>query len=239
MQRNHYKPICMNMKKLGLILACLCLVWMAQAQQTDAYRWANIQRYAHDNDSLLVAQGRARVVFLGNSITQHWVSKHPSFFVENGYTGRGISGQTSSQFLLRFREDVLKLQPQVLVLNAGTNDIAENAGEYHEEMTFGHICSMIELAQAHHIKVILTSVLPAARFGWRPEVTPVEKIRSLNRRLQAYAEENGIPYVDYYAAMVNLADGSLPYADDGVHPTVEGYLIMESLVRPVVEQLLR
>lgn len=228
------------MKRIAFILCCLCLACMAQAQQVQAYKWANIQRYAHDNDSLKTVQGKARVVFLGNSITQHWVTKHPSFFLENGYTGRGISGQTSSQFLLRFREDVLKLQPQVLVLNAGTNDIAENAGEYHEEMTFGHICSMIELAQAHHIRVILTSVLPASRFGWRPEVaSPVEKIRSLNLRLKAYAAEHQIPYVDYYAALANPEDGSLPYANDGVHPTVEGYLIMESLVRPVVEELLK
>lgn len=228
------------MKRIAFIFCCLCLACVVRAQQVQAYQWANISRYATQNDSLRAAQGGARVVFLGNSITQHWVTKHPSFFTDNGYTGRGISGQTSSQFLLRFREDVLKLQPQVLVLNAGTNDIAENAGEYHEEMTFGHICSMVELAQAHRIRVVLTSVLPAAGFKWRPGVaSPVEKIRSLNERLKAYAEAHAIPYVDYYAAMVNPADGSLPYANDGVHPTVEGYLIMESLVRPVVEGLLK
>lgn len=227
------------MKKLVILICCLSLTCLAEAQMVQAYQWANIQRYASQNDSLRAAQGSARVVFLGNSITQLWVTKHPSFFQENGYTGRGISGQTSSQFLLRFREDVLKLKPQVLVLNAGTNDIAENAGEYKEEMTLGHICSMVELAQAHQIRVVLTSVLPAARFRWCPEVAPVERIRSLNGRLKAYAEAHGIPFVDYYAAMVNPSDGSLPYADDGVHPTVEGYLIMESLIHPVVERMLK
>ena len=107
---------------------------------------------------------------MGNSITEGWVRTHPDFFKTNGYIGRGIGGQTSYQFLLRFREDVINLSPALVVINAGTNDVAENVGPYNEEYTFGNIISMVELAKANKIKVILTSVLPAATFKWRPEI---------------------------------------------------------------------
>ena len=102
--------------------------------------------------------------YAGNSITEGWVRTHPDFFKTNGYIGRGISGQTSYQFLLRFREDVINLSPALVVINAGTNDVAENTGAYNEDYTFGNIASMAELAKANKIKVILTSVLPAAEF---------------------------------------------------------------------------
>ena len=128
--------------------------------QKEVINWSGLQKYSIANDSIK----KADVVFLGNSITENWVKYHPDFFRENNYTGRGISGHTSYQFLLRFREDVIKLNPNIVVINAGTNDIAENCGPYVEEYTFGNIISMVELAQSNGIKVIMSSVLPASAF---------------------------------------------------------------------------
>ena len=178
---------------------------------------------------------------MGNSITEGWVNTHPDFFTDNGYIGRGISGQTSYQFLLRFREDVIKLLPTLVVINAGTNDIAENTCPYNEEYTFGNIVSMVELAQAHKIKVILTSTLPAASFGWNPSVLDAQaKILSLNARLKKYARKHKIMYVDYYEKMVYGENGALnpQYTKDGVHPTSEGYLVMEELIKKAIDKVL-
>ena len=129
--------------------------------------FANWNRYAQQNKELgLPAKGEKRVVLMGNSITDNWASMRKDFFQENALIGRGISGQTSYQFLLRFREDVINLHPRVVVINYGTNDIAENTGPYDEDLTFGNVLSMVELARQHKIKVILTSCLPASGFGW-------------------------------------------------------------------------
>lgn len=163
------------------------------------------------------------------------------FFKSNGYIGRGISGQTSYQFLLRFREDVINLSPALVVINAGTNDVAENTQAYNEDYTFGNIVSMAELAKANKIKVILTSVLPAAAFKWRMEIKDVpQKIKSLNDRIEAYAKANKIPFVNYYKAMVVDENQALnpQYTKDGVHPTSEGYDIMEPLIKNAIEKAL-
>ena len=179
--------------------------------------------------------------YVFNSITEGWVKTHPEFFEKHGLIGRGISGQTSYQFLLRFREDVINLKPRVVVINYGTNDIAENTGPYDEDLTFGNVLSMVELARYHKIRVILTSCLPAAGFRWRPSVTDaMEKIRRLNARVAVYAKANKIPYVDYFSAMLS-ADGTgmdAAYAKDtpGVHPNAEGYAVMERLLLPVIQQ---
>lgn len=178
---------------------------------------------------------------MGNSITEGWVRTHPDFFKTNGYIGRGISGQTSYQFLVRFRKDVINLSPALVVINAGTNDVAENTQAYNEDYTFGNIVSMVELAKANKIKVILTSVLPAAAFKWRPEIKDAsQKIRSLNARIEAYAKANKIPYVNYYQALVVAENHALnpQYSKDGVHPTGEGYSIMEPLIKNAIEKAL-
>ena len=143
--------------------------------------------------------------------------------------------------MLRFREDVIKLLPTLVVINAGTNDIAENTCPYNEEYTFGNIVSMVELAQAHKIKVILTSTLPAASFGWNPSVLDAQaKILSLNARLKKYARKHKIMYVDYYEKMVYGENGALnpQYTKDGVHPTSEGYLVMEELIKKAIDKVL-
>ena len=185
-----------------MLMAVFCLgasLIGINAQEKD---WANLQRYAQQNAELPKPdKNEKRVVFMGNSITEGWVNTHPDFFKSNGYIGRGIGGQTSYQFLVRFREDVINLSPALVVINAATNDIAENTGAYHEDRTFGNIVSMVELAKANHIKVILTTTLPAAAFGWNPAIKDApQKIASLNARLKAYAQTNKIPFVDYYSS---------------------------------------
>lgn len=178
---------------------------------------------------------------MGNSITEGWVNTHRSFFTDNGYIGRGIGGQTSYQFLLRYREDVINLSPALVVINAGTNDVAENTGPYNEDYTFGNIVSMVELARANKIKVILTSTLPAASFGWNPSIKDgAEKIASLNARIENYAKKHKIPFVDYYQAMVVGDNRALnpAYTNDGVHPTAEGYTIMEKLIKKAIDKAL-
>lgn len=219
---------------------CLCMSWTeATAQNRD---WAALGRYAKENQELLQpTKKEKRVVFIGNSITEGWVNTHRTFFTDNGYIGRGVSGQSSYQFLLRFREDVIKLSPSLVVIHAGTNDIAENTGPYNEEYTFGNIVSMVELAKANKIKVILTSTLPAASFGWNPSIKDsADKIAALNARIEKYAKENKIPYVNYYQAMVTGADRALnpAYTKDGVHPTADGYAIMETLIKKAIDKTL-
>ena len=204
---------------------------------TDNNTWANYNRYEVANKTVK----KPVAVFMGNSITEGWVRTHPDFFKSNGYIGRGISGLTSYQFLIRFREDVINLSPALVVINAGTNDVAENTQAYNEDYTFGNIVSMAELAKANKIKVILTSVLPAAAFKWRMEIKDVpQKIKSLNDRIEAYAKANKIPFVNYYKAMVVDENQALnpQYTKDGVHPTSEGYDIMEPLIKNAIEKAL-
>ena len=228
-------------KLIGVLLLALSLGnTSAYAQKHD---FANWKRYAADNAKLgAPAKGEKRVVLMGNSITDGWPRTRPEFFKDNDIIGRGIGGQTSYQFLLRFREDVINLQPKVVVINYGTNDIAENTGEYDEDLTYGNVLSMVELARFHKCKVILTSCLPAGGFSWRPAIKDsMSKIRHLNERVKAYAKANKIPYVDYFSALLN-EDGTAmnpDYANDnpGVHPNAKGYAVMESLLLPVIQKL--
>ena len=204
--------------------------------------WARLGRYANANKELSVpAKKENRVVFMGNSITEGWVEIRPDFFNENGYIGRGIGGQTSYQFVVRFRPDVINLKPKLVVINAGTNDVAENTGPFDLQTTFGNIVSMVELAKANKIKVILTSVLPAAKFSWNKGITDApDKIEALNALIKEYAKKHKIPYVDYYTPMVTGPERALnpAYSKDGVHPTAEGYEVMEALIKPVIDKAL-
>lgn len=223
----------------------ICAVALMSASVTAvAQDWGGLQRFAEANKTIAApAAGQPRVVLMGDSITELWLKEHPGFFSLNGYVGRGISGQVSAQMLVRFRQDVIDLDPAVVVINAGTNDVAENQGPYSEDFAFGNIVSMTELAQANGIAVVLTSVLPAAAFRWRPSVTDgADKIEALNKRIRAYASEHGIPYVDYYSALV-VDDPSRAlnpsYSNDGVHPLPAGYDVMEPLVKEAIDQVLK
>ena len=225
------------------IIAAIAMLSIALGTQAQKHEFGNWKRYAKANKELgAPAKGEKRVVLMGNSITDGWPHTRPDFFKNNNLIGRGIGGQTSYQFLLRFREDVINLQPKVVVINYGTNDIAENTGPYNEDLTYGNVLSMVELARYHKCKVILTSCLPAGGFSWRPAITDgMDKIRSLNARVKAYAEANKIPYVDYFNAMLN-EDGTamnpkLANDNPGVHPNAAGYAIMESLLLPVIKKL--
>ncbi len=203
--------------------------------------WANLKRYAEADKSLPpVAAGKDRVVFMGNSITEFWAKIDSSFFVDKGYIDRGISGQVSSQMLLRFRQDVIDLKPALVVILAGTNDIAENAGPISLEDIMGNIISMVQLAEINHIKVILSSVLPAYDFPWHKGLQPAEKIAKLNSMIRSYCDENDIPYVDYYSKMVDGRKGlDEKYTKDGVHPNYEGYVVMDSLVQQQISSALK
>lgn len=228
-----------RMMRMMLMSFALMVCANMGAQDKD---WGNLQRYAQQNAEVRqLPQEQRSVVFIGNSITENWARMRPQFFSSNGYVGRGISGQTSYQFVVRFRQDVIDLQPQVVVINVATNDVAENTGPYDEDRTMGNIMTMVELAQAHGIKVILTSTLPAAKFGWRPQITDAaEKIARLNKRIEAYANEKDITYVDYYAKMVKGEQRALnpAYSKDGVHPTVAGYEVMEPMIKKAIETVI-
>lgn len=230
------------MKNRILLLPAILLFAMAANAQTSD--WAKFSRYHNSNVTLMAkpADGN-RVVFFGNSITDNWPHRSSQFWKDHpGYVGRGISGQSSYNMLSRFREDVVNLNPAAVVINAGTNDIAENSHPYNEEITLGNIMSMVEIARANGISVILTSVLPAGHFSWREAITDgPEKIKALNARIREYAAKENIPYVDYYSVLVS-GDGRnmiAEYTNDGVHPVKEGYAVMEAAVVPVVEKTLK
>ncbi|MCI7286730.1 MAG: SGNH/GDSL hydrolase family protein [Parabacteroides sp.] len=199
--------------------------------------WANFGRYKEANAAV---QQPVKAVFMGNSITDGWPAADPDFFTKNGYVGRGIGGQVSAQMLMRFRQDVINLKPQAVVILAGTNDLAHNDYAVTPEQTFDNVVSMVQLAQANGIKVILCSTLPAYQFGWRPELKPAEDIKAFNKKVKAYADAHDILYVDYHSAMKDERDG-LPekYSKDGVHPTLEGYKVMEKLVQEALQKVVK
>lgn len=203
--------------------------------------WGNLRRYAKENEALKpLKANEKRVVFMGNSITEGWKNTRPSFFAGRPYINRGISGQTTPQMLLRFRDDVLNLKPAVVVILAGINDIAGNTGPMTLEQSFDNIASMAELARANKIKVVISSVLPAYDFPWRPGMQPAEKVVALNKMLKEYAAKHKHVYVDYFSAMADARKG-LPkhLAHDEVHPTEEGYKMMEPMIEKGIAEALK
>ncbi|PKA96533.1 lysophospholipase L1-like esterase [Flavobacteriaceae bacterium MAR_2009_75] len=223
-------------KKFLVLLAIL----MSLPEDLQAQDWPNLKQFQEANAEVGTAStDENRVVFMGNSITIGWLNKRPKFFADKPYINRGISGQTTPQMLLRFRQDVIDLKPKVVVILAGTNDIAGNTGPSTIDMIMDNIISMTELAKANDIKVILSSTLPAYKYSWRPEVEPADKIVALNKKIKAYAIEKGHIYVDYFSAMADERNG-LPkeYANDEVHPTPEGYMVMEPLVEKAIAEAL-
>jgi lysophospholipase L1-like esterase len=204
--------------------------------------WPQLGRYRADNEKLgSPAPGEKRVVFYGDSITDAWGRRgdETKFFPGKAYVNRGISGQTTAQMLVRFRQDVVDLKPKVVVILAGTNDLAGNTGLSSLKMIEDNFESMDEIAKANHIKVILASVLPVTDYPWRRGLHPAEKVRELNAWLKSYAAKRGDVYLDYYAAMSN-AEGGLDakLASDGVHPTPAGYAIMAPLAEKAIAQAL-
>ncbi|WP_221412711.1 SGNH/GDSL hydrolase family protein [Fulvivirga lutimaris] len=209
-------------------------------QLSHAQDWANTARFQMENDSIgLPTKDESRVVFMGNSITEGWKSFRPEFFENQSFVNRGIGGQTTPQMLVRFRPDVIALTPKVVVILAGVNDIAGNTGPSTLEMIMDNIISMAELAKANDIKVILSSVLPAFDFSWKPGLEPSGKIINLNKMIKKYADNNEIIYLDYFSSMVDERNGLKDeYTYDGVHPNAEGYKVMEPLVLEAIEKAL-
>ncbi|WP_405382096.1 SGNH/GDSL hydrolase family protein [Maribacter sp. LLG6340-A2] len=206
-----------------------------------AQDWAELNHFKEANKQLpMVKDSQDRIVFMGNSITIGWLNSRPEFFKNKPYVNRGISGQTTPQMLVRFRQDVVNLNPKAVVLLAGTNDIAGNTGPSTIEMIMDNIKGMAEIATANDIKVILTSTLPAYDYPWKPGLKPAEKIVALNKLIKEYCDKQGHIYVDYFSAMADDKNG-LPkeLAEDGVHPTAEGYKIMEPLVEAAIEKALK
>ena len=210
--------------------------------------WAFLAKY-RDADKALPAPapGETRVVFMGDSITEGWGMKATAtspargeFFPRKPYVNRGISGQTTPQMLVRFRQDVIDLKPKAVALLAGTNDIAENTGKETLEEIEGNIASMSELSRANGIRIVLCSVLPASDFRWHPGLEPAPKIKALNAWVKEYAAKNGFVYVDYYSSMVNEQGGlKAELSPDGVHPNAAGYDIMVPLAEAGIAEALK
>ncbi len=222
------------MKILKYVLFCFGLaLGINNAQAQD---WPNLSKYSKENaDLAMPSADEDRVVFMGNSITEGWKSKRPKYFSNVNYINRGISGQTTPQMLVRFRADVVNLKPKVVVILAGTNDIAGNTGKSTIEMIANNIKSMAEIAQANGIKVVICSVHPVFDYPWKKGLNPAEKIVALNTILKTYALNNGAIYLNYFSAMVNAEKGlkkELTY--DGVHPNEAGYAVMETLAEKAI-----
>jgi acyl-CoA thioesterase-1 len=202
--------------------------------------WADLAKYREADAKVPPpAPGEMRVVFMGDSITENWGQKNNpvihdlgDFFPGKPYYNRGISGQTSPQMLVRFWQDVIDLKPKVVVILAGANDIAENTGPMTMEATENNIRSMVDLARANGIRVVLSSVLPASDFWWHPGLNPAPTIKELNAWIEQYAGKEHLAYVDYYSHLVNSQGGmKAEYSPDGVHPNGAGYAVMAPLAQ--------
>ena len=232
----------MNLKPL-LIALLLPLACSQKINSQDWNEFANTSRYDKANLELkLHTTAHNRVVFMGNSITEDWLKIRPEFFDNKDYINRGISGQTTPQMLLRFREDVINLNPKAVIILAGTNDIAGNSGYISLEAIISTIKSMAEIANANDIQVIISSILPAIDYPWKPGLDPASKIIIINKALKAFSEENNFIYLDYYAAMVDDKGGlkvpEYTTANDLVHPNKKGYLVMEKLAEIAIKKAL-
>ncbi len=203
--------------------------------------WFGFNRYGANNERIIASGNYPEVVFMGNSITDNWAYFHPDFFSNHNFCGRGISGQTSAQMLVRFNDDVIDLHPKAVVIMAGTNDVAHNEYWVSPERVVDNIVAMCNQAQANGIVPIISSIPPCSEFPWRKEIeNPGQTIVDINKSLKAYADANGIIYLDYHSA---LADENLglpkTLSEDGCHPNPDTYFIMEDLVLEAIGMALK
>lgn len=214
--------------------------WKKAQEEQFHNDWANLGRFRNDNKKMgLPAAGEIRVVFMGNSITEGWSRLDSGFFAGRPFINRGISGQTTPQMIIRFKPDVVNLKAEVVVILAGINDIAGNTGPSTLEMIQDNLSSMVEIAQANRIRVVLSSVLPAYDFPWRPGMEPAEKVVKLNSWIKSYAGTHDCVYLDYFTPMSDEKNGlKKEYTQDGVHPTLAGYKIMEPLAEEAIRKAL-
>lgn len=202
--------------------------------------WAHLKKYEKENEQLKKINDPNRVVFMGNSITEGWSNFDKDFFIKNPFVNRGISGQTTPQMLVRFKPDVVNLNPKAVVILAGINDIAGNTGPISLKNTAENIISMAEIAKANNIKVYICSTLPAIDFPWSPGLEPGPKVIKLNTILKDYCIKNNITYVDYFSSMADDEGGlkvpEYTTADDLVHPNLAGYKVMEKIILSELEK---
>jgi lysophospholipase L1-like esterase len=206
-----------------------------ELRRRGATDWAGLCRYQAANAQQ--KSGSARIVFIGDSITENWLLADPDYF-SGSVVNRGIGAQTSAQMLVRFRADVVALRPAVVHILAGTNDVAGNNGPLRPRDFQNNIESMVEIARANGIRVILGSIPPSAAFSWQPSMRPAPRIEALNDWLKEYAASKGLRYVDYHAALRGGA-GELKAAlgNDGVHPNRDGYAVMKRLAEAALAEM--
>ncbi len=228
------------MKLLQTTLLIALFLSMNVTFKANGQDWPNLNRFKEENKEVgLPKTNEDRVVFMGNSITQGWGELAPEFFDNPNYINRGIGGQTTPQMLLRFRQDVLKLYPKVVIILAGTNDIAGNTGPSTLEMIEDNLYSMAQLAQANNIEVVLCSIVPVFDYPWKTGLEPAHKIIELNQRIKEYADTHGIVYADYFSEMVDERNGlKAELTNDGVHPTHAGYQVMAPIAKKAIARAL-
>lgn len=206
-----------------------------------AQDWFGYNVYKTDNERIVTLKKHPEVVFMGNSITEYWAYYHPDFFSDNNYCGRGISGQTSAQMLVRFYDDVVALHPKAVVIMAGTNDVAHNDYWVSPNQVVENVIAMCNIAKANNIIPIISSIPPCKEFPWRKEIKNVGRtIVNINKKLKDYATVNQIEYIDYHSALADEQLG-LPksLSDDGCHPNADTYFIMENMVMKVIKNVLK
>jgi lysophospholipase L1-like esterase len=224
------------MKKTFILIIFATMSFFGYSQD-----WFGFNRYKADNERIIASGNYPEVVFMGNSITDNWAYFHPDFFSSHNFCGRGIGGQTSAQMLVRFNDDVIDLHPKAVVIMAGTNDVAHNEYWVSPERVVDNIVAMCNQAQANGIVPIISSIPPCSEFPWRKEIeNPGQTIVDINKSLKAYADANGIIYLDYHSA---LADENLglpkTLSEDGCHPNPDTYFIMEDLVLEAIGMALK
>ena len=222
------------MKKTVFITLFLSMALFGFSQDD----WFGFNRFRADNKRIIESGEFPEVVFMGNSITENWAIYHPDFFTEHNYCGRGISGQTSSQMLMRFTADVINLHPRAVVIMAGTNDVAHNTYWVEPDKVVDNVVAMCQLARANGIVPIISSIPPCAKFVWNTKIKDAaQTIVDINKKLREYAEANGIVYIDYHAALADEKNAfQKKLSNDGCHPNPDTYSIMEELVLKAIEE---
>ena len=199
--------------------------------------WPNLAKYRKANEELKgSSSGGDRIVLVGDSITEGWTEFNPGFFQENNMVNRGISGQTTPQMLIRFKQDAIHLNPKIIIINGGTNDIWGNTGPSTPDMIIDNLCSMAEIASKNNIQVVLSTILPVYQYPDRDDIIdPPKTISFINSVLQDYCNKNSLAFLDYFSPMADEKKGlRSDYGTDGVHPNKQGYSVMEQVVRETI-----
>ena len=199
--------------------------------------WPNLAKYRKPNEKLKGSSSREdRIVLVGDSITEGWTEFNPGFFQENNMVNRGISGQTTPQMLIRLKQDAIHLNPKIIIINGGTNDIWGNTGPSTPEMIIDNLCSMAEIAVKNEISVALSTILPVYQYPERDDIIdPPKTISFINSVLQDYCNKNSLAFLDYFSPMADEKKGlRSDYGTDGVHPNKQGYSVMEQVVRETI-----